>query len=210
MDSDLQERLDASKDLLEDSLERSRNAMERLSGGNWDGARSAMLANMAVRRLARPAPKLAPPLTGDEKTTTGGGSPFQSDGSPLFSEYLEMLGAPDADKVGAPLGEGDALLVIDMQRDFVPKSDSNPDGGNFGVADGDKVIQPCVSLIETFANAGATIVATRDYHPHDHKSFVPQGGPFPPHCVQGTVGARFMPQIAAALARALAQGGLEG
>ena len=86
MDSDLQERLDASKDLLEDSLERSRNAMERLSGGNWDGARSAMLANMAVRRLARPAPKLAPPLTGDEKTTTGGGSPFQSDGSPLFSE----------------------------------------------------------------------------------------------------------------------------
>ena len=210
MDSDLQERLDASKDLLEDSLERSRNAMERLSGGNWDGARSAMLANMAVRRLARPAPKMAPPLTGDEKTTTGGGSPFQSDGSPLFSEYLEMLGAPDADKVGAPLGEGDALLVIDMQRDFVPQDPkANPDGGRFGVAEGDHLAPPIAHLIGKFAAAGGTVVATRDYHPIDHVSFTGEGGPFPAHCVQGTNGSKFLPPIAKALAAALEAAGPE-
>ena len=33
------------------------------------------------------------------------------------------------------------------------------------------------------------IVATRDWHPPDHGSFEEQGGPWPPHCVQGTEGA---------------------
>jgi nicotinamidase/pyrazinamidase len=33
------------------------------------------------------------------------------------------------------------------------------------------------------------VVATRDWHPADHGSFEEQGGPWPPHCVQGTPGA---------------------
>ena len=33
------------------------------------------------------------------------------------------------------------------------------------------------------------VVATRDWHPADHASFREQGGPWPPHCVQGTHGA---------------------
>jgi nicotinamidase/pyrazinamidase len=33
------------------------------------------------------------------------------------------------------------------------------------------------------------VVATRDWHPADHGSFAEQGGPWPPHCVQGTPGA---------------------
>ena len=65
---------------------------------------------------------------------------FACEASPLFKEYLgllgESLGAP------APIGEitsTDALLVIDMQRDFVPKSAANADGGRFGVAEGDHI-----------------------------------------------------------------------
>ena len=139
--------------------------------------------------------------------------PFSSAamGSPLFQEWLHLVGEEVVAEEPAPMGPDDALIIIDMQRDFVPGDPvRNPSGGRFGVAEGDHVCPVVVQLIDAAASAGATIGATRDYHPHDHKSFVPQGGPFPPHCVQGTVGARFMPQIAAALARALAQGGLEG
>ena len=48
---------------------------------------------------------------------------------------------------------------------------------------------------------GATVAATRDYHPVDHASFLPSG-PFPCHCVQGTDGSKFMPEIADSLAAA--------
>jgi nicotinamidase/pyrazinamidase len=39
-------------------------------------------------------------------------------------------------------------------------------------------------------------VATRDWHPPDHASFVEQGGPWPPHCVQGTPGAELNAALA--------------
>ena len=131
-------------------------------------------------------------------------------GSPLFQEWLHLTGEEVVDAKPAPMGPDDALIIIDMQRDFVPGDPlTNPSGGRFGVAEGDHICPVIVHLIDAAASAGATVGATRDYHPHDHMSFVPQGGPFPPHCVQGTVGARFMPQVAASLARALAQGGLE-
>ena len=41
------------------------------------------------------------------------------------------------------------------------------------------------------------IVASRDAHPADHCSFVGQGGPWPPHCVEGTAGAELESRIAA-------------
>ena len=77
---------------------------------------------------------------------------------------------------------------------------TNPHGGKFGVAEGGHVVKPIVSLIDSFVAAGSTVVATRDYHPHDHVSFLSQGGPFPAHCVQGSPGSKFLPAIAAALA----------
>jgi nicotinamidase/pyrazinamidase len=43
------------------------------------------------------------------------------------------------------------------------------------------------------------VVATRDWHPPDHGSFVAQGGPWPPHCVQGTPGAELHPGLDRAL-----------
>ena len=39
------------------------------------------------------------------------------------------------------------------------------------------------------------VVASRDWHPLHHVSFIERGGPWPPHCVQGTEGAEFHPAL---------------
>jgi nicotinamidase/pyrazinamidase len=72
----------------------------------------------------------------------------------------------------------DGLIVVDVQNDFCP-------GGALAVAEGDQVVAPINRLIEQ----SAFVVATRDWHPRDHRSFAAQGGPWPEHCVQGTPGA---------------------
>jgi len=87
------------------------------------------------------------------------------------------------------LDAGDALLVIDMQVDFLP-------GGALGVMDGHEVVAPVNHLIELFAGARLPIFASRDWHPDDHCSFAAQGGPWPPHCVAGTPGAEFAAELA--------------
>jgi len=79
---------------------------------------------------------------------------------------------------------GDALLIVDVQNDFLP-------GGSLAVAHGDEVIAPVNGYIEIFHRRGLPIFASRDWHPADHISFVAQGGPWPPHCVPGTPGAEF-------------------
>ena len=79
---------------------------------------------------------------------------------------------------------GTALLIIDFQNDFVP-------GGALPVPDGDKIAPRVDELVDS--GEFDLIVATRDWHPADHGSFKEQGGPWPPHCVQGTDGAGFYP-----------------
>lgn len=71
-----------------------------------------------------------------------------------------------------------ALVVVDVQNDFCP-------GGALAVERGDEV----VVVINELARRFPVVVATRDWHPPDHGSFAEQGGPWPPHCVQGTLGA---------------------
>jgi nicotinamidase/pyrazinamidase len=71
----------------------------------------------------------------------------------------------------------DALVVVDVQRDFCP-------GGSLAVPDGDRV----VPVINRLAPRFRTVVSTHDSHPPDHSSFAEQGGPWPPHCVEGTPG----------------------
>jgi nicotinamidase/pyrazinamidase len=73
-----------------------------------------------------------------------------------------------------------ALLVIDFQNDFT-------EGGALAVPDGDAIAGRVNELIDS--GDFDLIVATRDWHPPDHGSFQAQGGPWPPHCVQGTLGA---------------------
>lgn len=84
--------------------------------------------------------------------------------------------------------EQDALLVVDMQNDFLPD-------GSLAIPNGDSIIPTINSYIEKFARAGAAIFASRDFHPADHISFKEQGGPWPAHCVVGTRGVEFHPDL---------------
>lgn len=93
-----------------------------------------------------------------------------------------------------------ALLVIDVQNDFCP-------GGALAVPGGDEIVPGINALM---AEAGAVIL-TQDWHPADHLSFASQHagrapmeltempyGPqvlWPDHCVQGTPGAAFHPDL---------------
>ena len=79
-----------------------------------------------------------------------------------------------------------ALLVIDFQNDFTP-------GGALAVEHGDEV----AGRINELAASGDfdLVVATRDWHPADHGSFIPEGGTWPVHCVAGTPGAELHPAL---------------
>ena len=97
-----------------------------------------------------------------------------------------------------------ALIIVDVQNDFCP-------GGALAVQDGDKVVAPANALAEQFAACGDIVVATQDAHPADHKSFASQHEGesigaviklngldqvlWPDHCVEGTHGAEFHPQL---------------
>ena len=82
------------------------------------------------------------------------------------------------------LRSSDALLIVDVQRDFCP-------GGALAVPGGDAVVPILNAWIEAAQDAGAAIFASRDWHPPDHVSFQAQGGPWPSHCVAATPGADF-------------------
>lgn len=79
---------------------------------------------------------------------------------------------------------GDALILVDVQNDFLP-------GGSLAVPCGDEVVPPLNRLMDRFARRGLPVIATRDWHPGDHCSFRERGGPWPSHCVAGTPGAAF-------------------
>lgn len=80
------------------------------------------------------------------------------------------------------LCKGDALLVVDVQQDFLP-------GGSLAVPDGDAVVEPLNAYIRAFDARDLHIVFTRDWHPANHCSFTNEGGRWPAHCVQGSPGA---------------------
>lgn len=80
----------------------------------------------------------------------------------------------------------EALLIIDVQYDFIP-------GGALAVPHGDDVLDRINELIDSARFD--LVVATRDWHPPNHGSFEEQGGPWPPHCVQDTHGAQLHERI---------------
>lgn len=85
-------------------------------------------------------------------------------------------------------GPGDALLVVDIQNDFLP-------GGSLAVASADTVLPPLNRCIDLFVKRHLPVFASRDWHPADHCSFQSQGGPWPVHCVAGTTGAAFSDKL---------------
>ena len=83
------------------------------------------------------------------------------------------------------IGEEDALILVDVQVDFCR-------GGALAVPGGDAVVPVLNRLVERVR----VVVATRDQHPANHCSFREQGGLWPPHCVIGTPGAAYHPDLA--------------
>jgi len=93
-----------------------------------------------------------------------------------------------------------ALIVIDVQNDFCP-------GGALAVPGGDDIVPGINALMAEFP----AVILTQDWHPADHASFASQHdgaapmsvmqfpyGPqvlWPDHCIQGTTGARFHPDL---------------
>ena len=114
-------------------------------------------------------------------------------------------------EISATLRGDDALIVVDLQYDFMP-------GGALPVEDGDVIISGVNTLMQLFHQSGATVVLTQDWHPAGHHSFAsshegknpydlydaPGLGPvlWPDHCVQGTHGADFHRAVNARLAHA--------
>lgn len=83
---------------------------------------------------------------------------------------------------------GDALVVVDVQRDFLPH-------GSLPVPRGDEVIGPLNAYLAAFDARDLPIFVTRDWHPAEHCSFRSAGGRWPVHCVQGTSGAAWPPAL---------------
>ena len=94
-----------------------------------------------------------------------------------------------------------ALIIVDYQNDF-----ARPDGA-LSVAGGEEIAE----RINAHAASGDydLVLATRDWHPADHGSFAAQGGPWPPHCVQGSEGAALHPALDAEPIDAIVDTGYE-
>lgn len=86
------------------------------------------------------------------------------------------------------LKTGDALVAIDVQNDFYS-------GGSLEVPGGDEIVPVMNQYIDLFLTKGLPVFATRDWHPENHISFKEQGGPWPVHCVAGSKGAQFHPEL---------------
>jgi len=109
----------------------------------------------------------------------------------------------------------DALIIVDIQNDFMPS-------GALAVKGGYEIIAPINDLAARFRRRGNTIVMTQDWHPAGHLSFASSHhmkpydpyesegiGPilWPDHCVQGSFGAEFHPGIQVKYANAIVRKG---
>lgn len=77
-----------------------------------------------------------------------------------------------------------ALILVDIQNDFCP-------GGALAVSEGDRI----VPIVNRLMSKLPLVISTQDWHPADHVSFKARGGPWPPHCVQGSRGAALHPDL---------------
>ena len=92
-----------------------------------------------------------------------------------------------------------ALIVIDVQKDFCP-------GGALAVAQGDQIVPGINAAMNDFD----VVVLTQDWHPAGHSSFASTHGAapmsmmdmpygpqvlWPDHCIQGSLGAQFHPDL---------------
>jgi nicotinamidase/pyrazinamidase len=113
------------------------------------------------------------------------------------------------------VSKSDALIIVDLQNDFMP-------GGALPVEGGNEIVSPINQLAERFHTLANIIVMTQDWHPRNHRSFArihdmkpydrfqAEGiGPvlWPDHCIQGTEGAAFHPHLKSEYAKAIIRKG---
>ncbi len=110
----------------------------------------------------------------------------------------------------------DALIIIDVQNDFMPH-------GALPVAEGDLIVPGINQLVVKFYGVASSVILTQDWHTPNHHSFASahkgkkpyapysaEGiGPilWPDHCVRGTAGADFHPELDTKLARLIIRKG---
>ena len=82
----------------------------------------------------------------------------------------------------------EALLIVDVQKDFCV-------GGSLAVPASQQIIDCLNEYTRRFADRGAPVIASRDWHPPVTRHFADHGGVWPVHCVQGTPGAEFHPDL---------------
>ncbi|MFX0186962.1 MAG: bifunctional nicotinamidase/pyrazinamidase [Candidatus Hodarchaeota archaeon] len=111
----------------------------------------------------------------------------------------------------------DALIIVDMQNDFMPN-------GALPVEEGDLIVDGINKVADFFKKKNGKVVLTQDWHPKNHKSFASQHlnknagdefqsegiGPilWPDHCVQDSIGADFHKDLKKNLADAIIQKGM--
>ena len=82
-----------------------------------------------------------------------------------------------------------ALIVVDCQNDF-----ADPEGSLY-VTGGEAVVGGVNVAIAEAVRAGSPIFYTQDWHPQKTPHFKAYGGIWPVHCVAGTWGAEFHPDL---------------
>ena len=93
-----------------------------------------------------------------------------------------------SEQIAIELSQGDALVVVDAQNDFLP-------GGALAVSQSDEILPILNHYIAGFEKRRLPIFMTRDWHPPNHCSFKDYGGPWPTHCVAGSDGAAFSAEL---------------
>ncbi len=83
------------------------------------------------------------------------------------------------------IGRGDALILVDVQNDFLP-------GGALPIRLADRVVPVLDRYLHVAERLGLPVFVTCDAHPPDHCSFRARGGPWPPHCLVGSHGAQIV------------------
>ena len=85
-----------------------------------------------------------------------------------------------------------ALIAVDCQVDYLP-------AGALGFPGSDDILLP---LVEYATLAADVVIASRNLHPANHRSFVKFGGYLPPNCIKGTPGAKIVSNITGIVAQA--------
>jgi nicotinamidase/pyrazinamidase len=85
-----------------------------------------------------------------------------------------------------------ALLVVDVQNDFADPA------GSLYVTGGEQVVAGINAEVAAARAAGSPVFYSQDWHPAQTPHFVTGGGVWPPHCVAGTSGAEFHPDLVVA------------